>query len=81
MGSQQAAEAGAYVCLLKGDRLPLRPKEQQLFGDLQVEGQGVTGIDNLVEKRFLAKDPWLLPAEVLPNFWKMQPSPLPLSDN
>lgn len=39
----------ASMCLLKEDRLPLLPAEQQLFRDLQVEGR-VSGTDNVVEK-------------------------------
>ena len=57
-------EGGLFICLLKEDRLPLLPTAQQLFRDLQVEGRGVTEIDNVVEKRSFAKGLWLPPAGV-----------------
>lgn len=50
-GGISAGDSGgvASMCLLKEDRLPLLPAEQQLFRDLQVEGR-VSGTDNVVEK-------------------------------
>lgn len=39
-GIPAGGREGVSICLLKEDRLPLLPTEQQLFRDLQVEGRG-----------------------------------------
>lgn len=44
-----------YTCLLKEDRLPLLPTEQQLFKDPQVEGRGSLELTMLLKSDLLPK--------------------------
>lgn len=55
VASQQEAWRGVCICLLKEDRLPLLPTEQQLFRVLQVEGRGSLELTTLLKSDLLPK--------------------------